>query len=401
MTDAESDEIKKEFVDMAKIDEQKEEPTSKGGYRYAYTKEELQEERRVAWDFIKSVGKSVLEGKNLVHITLPVRIFEPRSFLERLVDNWFHAPVFLSRAAAASAPLERFKQTICFAVSGLHHNVAPKKPFNPILGETYQASFADGTRIFCEQGSHHPPVSHWEVFGPDDSYAFTGYGMWEASFCGNTVKGKQTGPNVLRFRDGTRIGYNLPGLVVGGVMFGERYLNYQGTMQFIDYTNRLGCEIVFDPDKKGWLKGMFSRAPTTPSDTVRGEIYTLPHGESVPELEVDDDEVVEEEVVSPDSSPAKKEKAKKKRDVICTLNGSWLTHLEFQDTDGQKKPYWNVKDCEVFRPIPHPAPLPSDCKFRADLLALAAGDLDLAQAKKEELENLQRAEAKLRKGRLH
>jgi hypothetical protein len=32
------------------------------------------------------------------------------------------------------------------------------KPFNPILGETYQA-FIDGCPIYGEQTSHHPPIS--------------------------------------------------------------------------------------------------------------------------------------------------------------------------------------------------------------------------------------------------
>ena len=42
-------------------------------------------------------------------------------------------------------------------------NILQWKPFNPILGETYQSRFNDGTKCFLEQTSHHPPVSHFEV----------------------------------------------------------------------------------------------------------------------------------------------------------------------------------------------------------------------------------------------
>ena len=45
--------------------------------------------------------------------------------------------------------------------------------------------------------------------------------------------------------------------------------------------------------------------------------------------------------------------------------------------------------------VPHP--LPSDCRYREDLAALAAGDVKAAQAAKEALEQRQRADAKLRK----
>jgi len=40
------------------------------------------------------------------------------------------------------------------------------KPLNPILGETLVASYPDGTEIYCEQTSHHPPVCYFLVIGP-------------------------------------------------------------------------------------------------------------------------------------------------------------------------------------------------------------------------------------------
>jgi hypothetical protein len=37
---------------------------------------------RVVWDMLKQVASNVTEVKNLVSVSLPVRIFEPRSYLE-------------------------------------------------------------------------------------------------------------------------------------------------------------------------------------------------------------------------------------------------------------------------------------------------------------------------------
>ena len=57
----------------------------------------------------------------------------------------------------------------------------------------------------------------------------------------------------------------------------------------------------------------------------------------------------------------------------------------------------NLKKAQV-QPVEDP--LPSDCRFRSDLLALEQGDLDSAQREKERLENIQRREAKLRENAL-
>ena len=53
-------------------------------------------------------------------ISLPVRIFEPRSVVEKLSDFWTFAPIFLNHAAKLNDPVERMKNVIAFWVSGLH-----------------------------------------------------------------------------------------------------------------------------------------------------------------------------------------------------------------------------------------------------------------------------------------
>jgi len=53
----------------------------------------------VLLDLIKSFGKNLLAAKNLTAVTLPVVVFEPRSYLQRLADGWWGAPHFLQKAA--------------------------------------------------------------------------------------------------------------------------------------------------------------------------------------------------------------------------------------------------------------------------------------------------------------
>ena len=48
---------------------------------------------------MKQAGKQLYEGKNMVSISLPVRIFEPRSTLERICDWWSYLPIYLRLAS--------------------------------------------------------------------------------------------------------------------------------------------------------------------------------------------------------------------------------------------------------------------------------------------------------------
>jgi len=74
------------------------------------------------------------------------------------------APAGVGRAAAALRPARGHRGRF---VAGLQHVFQSwRKPFNPILGETWQAHLADGTSIFLEQISHHPPVSAFQLIGP-------------------------------------------------------------------------------------------------------------------------------------------------------------------------------------------------------------------------------------------
>jgi len=74
----------------------------------------------------------------------------------------------LDQAALATSSIERFHLLTAFIVSNLSSNVERmSKPFNPLLGETYELKI-DGDapfHYFAEQVSHHPPISAIHVRG--------------------------------------------------------------------------------------------------------------------------------------------------------------------------------------------------------------------------------------------
>ena len=48
-----------------------------------------------------------------------------------------------------------------------------RTPLNPLLGETVQREMEDGTKYYAEQISHHPPITAFQLVGPEESYAFS------------------------------------------------------------------------------------------------------------------------------------------------------------------------------------------------------------------------------------
>lgn len=56
------------------------------------------------------------------------------------------------------------KAVIAFSIGNALLYIEMAKPFNPILGETYQG-FIDGCPIYGEQIAHHPPISSLLMIG--------------------------------------------------------------------------------------------------------------------------------------------------------------------------------------------------------------------------------------------
>src|SRR5690606_24058201 len=99
-------------------------------------------------------------------------------------------------------------------------------------GETYEAVYPDGSRVYLEQTSHHPPVSHFYLVG--EGFKFYGYGGYAAAIRGNALKGQHIGPLWVEYSDGTIIEFSLPYIWLSGILWGDRVCNYCGTITFTD-----------------------------------------------------------------------------------------------------------------------------------------------------------------------
>ncbi|XP_017849038.1 oxysterol-binding protein 1-like [Drosophila busckii] len=100
-------------------------------------------------------------GKDLSKIPMPVNFNEPLSMLQRLVEDYEYADI-LDTAANCTDECEQLAYLAAFSVSAYATTTnRAAKPFNPLLGETYECDRRDdlGWRCISEQVSHHPPIA--------------------------------------------------------------------------------------------------------------------------------------------------------------------------------------------------------------------------------------------------
>jgi hypothetical protein len=142
---------------------------NKDGFLQCTDKEMLERSKGIVSYVVREIAKCILTGRGIVGISLPVRIFEPRSALERVIDGFSFAPEYLNKACKTTDSLLRMKYVIAFVLSGQYMRANQFKPFNPLLGETLEGKYKDGTKIFMEHISHHPPISSYMIEGPPGS----------------------------------------------------------------------------------------------------------------------------------------------------------------------------------------------------------------------------------------
>lgn len=85
---------------------------------------------------------------------MPVNFNEPLSMLQRITEDFEYYKI-LDKAAAAETTEEQVALVAAFSVSSYASTlIRTTKPFNPLLGETYELDRVDemGLRLIVEQG---------------------------------------------------------------------------------------------------------------------------------------------------------------------------------------------------------------------------------------------------------
>ena len=69
---------------------------------------------------------------------------------------------------------------------------------------------------------------------------------YKAALRGNSVIGNYQGPNIIEFKNGDRITFELPPCKVSGLIYGKRIIEWQEAMVFHDKKNKITGNIKFD-----------------------------------------------------------------------------------------------------------------------------------------------------------
>jgi hypothetical protein len=164
-------------------------------------------ECRAVNEWIASLGKRLFSG-SLTSTPAPVAIFEPQSYLQKLANPWAYTH-YLLQAAEATSKLKRLQLVLAWYISGLRHNVDTwRKPFNPVLGETWQGQAAGGRiKVYFEQISHHPPIAAYLLQGPGVCMRGTVEAAVQLSMKWRGFKQLFKGPQTIEFADGDTIDF--------------------------------------------------------------------------------------------------------------------------------------------------------------------------------------------------
>ncbi|XP_051977165.1 oxysterol-binding protein-related protein 8-like isoform X2 [Xyrauchen texanus] len=189
-----------------------------------------EENKSLIWTLLKQVRP----GMDLSKVVLPTFILEPRSFLDKLSDYYYHAD-FLSEAAVEENAYNRLKKVVKWYISGFYKKPKGlKKPYNPIIGETFRCLWLNNrtnskTFYIAEQVSHHPPVSAFYVSNRKDGFCLSGSILAKSKFYGNSLSAILDGEARLTFLNrGEDYVMNMPYAHCKGILYGTMTLELGG-----------------------------------------------------------------------------------------------------------------------------------------------------------------------------
>ena len=124
------------------------------------------------WNILQNVKE-----QELSRVPMPVLINEPISMLQKTCEMMTNVSIL--EQAANTQPSDSLKRLIYATIFTLVQfdlqKTRQRKPFNPMLGETFE-QVQENYRFVAEQVSHHPPISAFCYQGT----GFSGYGDTQA-----------------------------------------------------------------------------------------------------------------------------------------------------------------------------------------------------------------------------
>ncbi|XP_033831043.1 oxysterol-binding protein-related protein 3-like [Periophthalmus magnuspinnatus] len=306
-------------------------------------------------------------GKDLSKVAMPVQLNEPLNTLQRLTEELEYCEL-LDTANQTHDPYQRMVYVAAFAISAYActYHRAGSKPFNPVLGETYECDRPDkGFRFIAEQVSHHPPVSACHT----DSRNFTFWQdmRWKNKFWGKSMEIVPMGTTHVTLPEfGDHYEWNKVTSCIHNILSGQRWIEHYGEMTIRNNnSNECQCKVTF-VKARSW-------------SSIVNEV----------------------EAVVTDSTGA----------VVTTIFGKWNEAL-YQGSPPSATCLWRANpmpeeheqyygftqfavELNELDPALKPLLPPTDTRFRPDQRLLEEGNTEGAEEQKQRIEQLQRERRKV------
>lgn len=236
---------------------------------------------------------------------------------------------------------------MCFIWSFSLLQVAIVKPFNPAIGETYQADIAGG-RYTAEQVVHHPPITAFHY--RKDNYTIYGSLELAASIGINSGDGRFVGDITLQYDDGYWVKGKLTNGKMTGVLVGTTTFQPYGGSYAYDSNGVVLTYKLNDSNFEGYLGMLKAKTMAEFQETLKKEsrfVSFKPYG---------------------------KDKYSK---IISEFEARYTQWVKFGN-----KTYIDLNDKKVLPYIledPIDPLLPSDSRYRKDVPLRKQGKMDEAQ----------------------
>uniref|UniRef100_A0A3B5QNP9 Oxysterol-binding protein n=1 Tax=Xiphophorus maculatus TaxID=8083 RepID=A0A3B5QNP9_XIPMA len=324
-------------------------------------------------------------GKDLSKIPMPVNFNEPLSMLQRLTEDLEYSEL-LDRAARCDSSLDQMCLVAAFSVSSYSTTVhRTAKPFNPLLGETYELDRLEeyGYRSISEQVSHHPPAAAHHVASE------RGWTLWQhitidSKFRGKYISVMPLGNIHLQFHaSGNHYVWSKVTSTVHNIIVGKLWIDQSGDIDIVNTTTKDTCRLKFSP--YSYFSREVPRKVTGVVEDGEGTAHYILSGTW-------DDKMESAKIV--ESSRGCGGSEGKQKTVYQTLQPKLLWKKYPLPDNAENMHYFSALALTLNEPEEGIAP--TDSRLRPDQRLMEVGLWDEANIEKQRLEDHQRMERKRR-----
>lgn len=326
-------------------------------------------------DMLKSLTKD--------KITLPIHYNEPISMLQKQCEK-FQYSFLLSKAANLFKDNNSIYLRMCYIAAFIASEMSLNinrilKPFNPILGETFE--YFDNNlryRFLSEQVSHHPPISAFCC----ESQDYVAYGDTRCKNKFKFLKGAmeitfQNKTNIIFKKIEEHFAYNKPTVYIKGLIMGTPHYDFSGivTIEELEgkYPNVKTVLDFFEEGRKSKPLGYFEGKVIDQSNNI---VYLIKGNWN-------------SSMYITDKNGNNKMELWKINDEPCVKNTDLLNNYMMSEYSCNLNYLPNENESDLANVIP-----PTDSRLRSDQRALEIGNITEAEKEKIRIENNQRARHK-------